>query len=64
MRHFILTNSDGTIQIMHLLLPDAKPEDEIAKMPEDNRKQIKSWREVSMDEVSKVVAQRQGQKPV
>lgn len=55
MKHFVLKNVDGSVQVMQLIEQTdgtySTPEVEIAKWAPQKRAEVESWREISVDEL-------------
>lgn len=57
MKHFLLNNTDGSVQVMQLVPQRdgsySTPEIEIAKWAPQKRADVKSWREIKLEHVPK-----------
>lgn len=60
MKHYVLHNKGGTVQVMHILQQQdgsySTPEIEISKWVEAKQKEIESWEEIKPEEVAKYKA--------
>lgn len=64
MKHYVLHNKDGTVQVMHMLEQEngaySTPEIEISKWPKFKQDEIASWEEIKPEEVTKYKATHTG----
>lgn len=60
MKHYVLHNKDGTVQVMHMIQQEdetySTPEIEISKWAKFKQDEIASWEEIKPEEVAKYKA--------
>jgi hypothetical protein len=60
MKHYVLHNKDGTVQVMHMLKQEdgtySTPKIEVSKWTKEKRDEIASWEEIEPKEVAKYKA--------